>query len=241
MESDLLNATVLLSIDTAEVYHFVNQRSTLLESGPLNILYVMSHNCFILQVKEFSYQLSKEIPVLASPSMKAGEYPSYAFPNVNGTTIVKIVKVKSQEALSGFETLLNNHTNLAYKEEDENADLEGMTIEIGEAQLERGENEKKTVKSGAKSNPKTELASNIISKGGEITKKGLIVSAEVISKGIAKIGGLVQKYYVKKTVEKDVPESTFSRLEGANATTAAVYTFTRAQVISLFLCCLKEN
>lgn len=231
MESDSLNATVLISLEAAEVYHFANQRSTLIESGPLQVLYVVSHNCFILQVNSFSYQLSKEIPVLASPSKNPNGYPSYAFPSIEGYSIVKITKIKSQEQLSGFETMLNNHSNLAYKTADED-EFDGVerTVEIGEANLEYDDFEKKTG-AGAPKNPKTELASNLISKGGEITKKGLIVSAEYISKGITVIGDFVRQRFIKKTEEKDVSESTVQRLDGVNATTAAIYTFTKAQVI----------
>jgi len=229
MESEQLSATVILAIQTVEVYQCVNQRSSLIETGPLNMLYIMSHNCFVLQVNNFTYQLSKEIPVLASPGEQPGEYPSYAFPNVNGYSIIKIKKIISPEALSSFETILNNHCDLAYKQEEE-IECPESTIEGGEVVLASGERGEPVKTANASKNPKTEIASNIIYKGGEITKKGLIVSAEVLSKGIAKIGNYVQRKYIKKTEEKNVSESTVDRLTSANKTTSAIYTFTKAQV-----------
>jgi len=156
---------------------------------------------------------------LASPAKGSDTYPSYVFPNLDGYYIVKIVKVATPETLCSLETILTNHCELAYQE-DESEELANVTIELKKEEVKEAEKKSKT---------KAEIASGIISKGGELTKTGLIKSAELLSTGIGKIGAFVQKKYVKKSPEKEINESTFDKLQVANTATKAFFTFTQAK------------
>lgn len=219
MNSDQIKATIILTIESVELHKIVNQTTTLVDKGPLNVLYLSSHNCFMLQIKSFTYHLSKEIPVLASPGKGYNAYPSYVLPIIEGHYVIKIIKASSMEVLSSFETILTNHTDLAYKTEDGEDEKQRL---IETKVVEPEEKEKKT---------KTQIASDIIYKGGELTKTGLIKSAEAISQGISKIGSFVQEKYIKKNnTETEVSESTMNKLKIANVTTGAFLTFTQAQV-----------
>jgi hypothetical protein len=229
MESGHLDATVILSLNLVEVYQTANGKKSLVTTGPLNILYITSYNCFLLQVNNFNYHLSKEIPVLSSPG-KGDCYPSYVFPNMEGFYVIKVVKISSPEALCSLETILSNHCQLGYEEPEE---IGGGYTEITTATIEKakGEEEEKD-KKGKAPKTKTEIASNIIYKGGELAKTGLIKSAELLSKGISKVGEIAQKK-MKKGEEKDVSESTVAKVKIANTATDTALKFTQVQVQGL--------
>ena len=217
MNSDKLNATIILSIQNVELYQTQSKKTSLMTKGTLNVLFLPSHNCFLLQVNNFNYHLSKELPFVAHLDPNPSAYSSYFFPNVEGYYIIKIIDVKTPESISSFETILSNHCTLTYHQE----------------QIENAFEEKKEEEKGNKT--KTEIATDIIYKGGEITKAGLIKGAEVISLGITKLGGFIQEKYIKPSTDKDLGESTVNKVEIANVTTGAVVTLTKAQVIIIIL------
>ena len=216
-----LQTTLILNIEHVEVHQTSNNYSSLVSKGPLSVLYVVSFNCFLIQVGDFSYHLSKEIPVLGSPSKVENGYPSYVFPNMTGYFVIKIIKTKSLEIIGGFETVLSNHCNLAYEE---------LAVQEELGNLAKVEPSKTPVKASSEKKTKTDIATGIIYKGGELARIGLVKSAGVISKGIVNAGDYVQKKYVKKEEGKDLNESTVTKVKILNTTTDAVYKFSQVQV-----------
>ncbi len=208
-----LTASVILSLNIVEIYHVLDKKHKLVTKGPLQILYLQSHQCFILRVKDFNYHLSKEIPFVACPSKEGSGLPSYVFPNVDGYYVMKIVHVNSYEGLSSLESILNNHTNFSYQVEEEKTP----------AGKEEAKKDDRT---------KAEVASDIIYKGGELTKAGLIKGAEFLSAGIVKFGDFVNEKWIKTPNKPgvDLNESTANKVEVANVATGALVTITKAQV-----------
>jgi len=209
-----LTASVILSLNIVEIYQVLDKKHTLVTKGPLQILYLQSHQCFILRVKDFNYHLSKEIPFVACPNKQGTGLPSYVFPNVDGYYVMKVIHVNSYEGLSRLESVLNNHTNFSYQVEEEKT--------------------KQGPKEEAKKDDRTkaEVASDIIYKGGELTKAGLIKGAELLSAGIVKLGDFVNDKWIKSSnkPDADLNESTAKKAEIANTATGALVTITKAQV-----------
>jgi len=221
--SDQLQASVVLRLNMVEVYQVLDKKHTLQAKGPLQVLHLSSHKCFIMRVQDFNYHLSKEIPIVACPSNEGLGLPSYVFPNVDGYFIMKIIHVTSYEGLSSLESIFNNHTNFSYQEKEQ---AKGYAP-IGDGKKEE---EKKDDRTGA------EIASDIIYKGGEMTKAGLIKGAQFISLGIGKLGDFINDKYIKSAKEEaDLRESTVNKVEIANTATGALVMITKVQADGIVL------
>jgi hypothetical protein len=218
---DSVVAIPIINIDEAEIYQVNGSKQKKIEKGFLQVLHIASMNCFLVQVGNFRYSLSKEIPILAS-----SKYPncirSYVFPNIEGYYVIRIISVSDLQIISGLEQIFLNHADFAEEREDDAVEQEksSRNNEVKEPAKE----EKKT---------KTEIASNIIYKGGELVGAGLKKGGELIAKGINLTGDFIQEKFIKKKVEKDVNESTINKLKIANTATNTAVMITRVQVSNL--------
>jgi len=218
--------TLILTIKSVEVYQRYNGVTFPVGSGPLSVYYYLQGNSFVIQTNNFSYTLSKEQSIFASPPHHGQLYPSYIFPANESYFILKITDNISSEALSSFESILNNHSHLSYREEPE-IGLSGLAHSHQE---EPGLENEPLIQLETKLNePVSEKPSNFITKGGELTRLGLIWSAEFLARGIAKIGGFVESKSTKHE-EKEVKPSIAEKLSTADSATQTALNFTKTQV-----------
>ena len=114
MNSDSLNVTHSLSIDSVELYTTINSNLKLATKGQLNLLYIQAYNCFILQINDFRYCLYETIPILVS-QQEAHCIRSYVIPNINGNYIIKVTTTSNLKVLDDLESIFKKHSRLAYK------------------------------------------------------------------------------------------------------------------------------
>ena len=216
-------ATTILSIEAVELYQWMNQNANLISSGPLTIVFHLANNTFALKAKNFSYTLSKDVTIFAAPPKLGDSYPSYTISDRDFDLIIKIVKIASPEALSRFETVLNNNCNLSYK------DQPGEAVPV----------------SGRQENPPNDefafseednKASKVITKVGELIRTGLIKSAEFLSRGIIKFGSFIQNKWTSEKRETVVEPSTITKLEKADSATNKISNFAQDLVLKIFYC-----
>lgn len=223
MNDDLLEqSTIILTLKSVEVSQQINENTFPVASGPLSIYYSLQTNSFVLQADNFSYTLSKDHTITALLPSHGQLYPSYIFPANESSFIVKVLDSTSSEALSSFESILKNQSHLSYQQEQEKELAKHDHPQLGESILENEPLISLETKSGSSS-------SNCITKGGELTRKGLIWSAGLVAGGIAKVGGFVES---KSTVheEKEVKPSITDKLSTADSATQTAFNFTKTGV-----------
>jgi len=229
MSHGLQQPTLILTLKSVEIYQRFNDSTFPVTSGPLSVFYFLQSNIFVIQTNNFSYTLSKENPIYACPPHYGQLYPSYIFPASNNSYfILRITDIASPEALSSFESLLNNNSHLSYREEPEIGLVEHVQPHEhhgleNEPLIQLGQQERKHC---------TEKTSNLITKGGELARMGFIWTGELVSRGIAKLGGFVESKCTR-TEEKDVKPSIANKLSMADSATQTAFNFTRTQAVRL--------
>jgi hypothetical protein len=227
----LQHPTLILTIRSVEVYQRYNEITFTVGSGPLFVYYYLQSNSFVIQTNNFSYTLSKEQPVYSSPPHHGQLYPSYIFPANQSYFVLRITDNISSEALSSFESILNNHSHLSYREEPEIALSELGHHHHNEPNLE---NEPMIQLEEKINQPhSSEKESNLITKGGELTRLGLIWSAALLARGIAKLGGFVENKCTTVHEEKEVKPSITDKLSTADSATQTALIFTKIQAKGL--------
>jgi len=228
MSDSLEQPTLILTLKAVEVSQQINEITFPVGSGPLSVYYYLQSNTFVIQANNFSYTLSKDHPISAIPPHHGQLYPSYIFPASESSFIVKVTDFASAETISSFESILNNHSHLSYREEPEIAFAKAKYPHLEEPNLENEPMIQLETKLGQ---PSSERPSNIITKGGELTRLGLIWSAELLAKGIAVLGGFVESK-TSKHEEKEVTTSIAEKLSTADSATQTAFNFTKTQVLS---------
>jgi len=116
MSDSLEHPTLILTLDSVEVSQQINENTFPVGSGPLSVYYYLQSNTFVIQANNFSYTLSKDLPISAIPGQTS---PSYIFPANESSFIVKVNDSASSGALGSFESILNNYDNLSSRKERE--------------------------------------------------------------------------------------------------------------------------
>jgi hypothetical protein len=230
MSNSVEQPTLILTLKSVEVSQQISEDTFPVASGPLSVLHFLQSNTFVIQANNFSYTLSKDHTISASPSNQGQLSPSYIFPADECSFIVKIIDCTSSEDISSFESILKNQSRLSYQEEQEPA-----KSELEQPLLEESDPENESLipletKLGSSS---SEKPSNCVTKGGELTRKGLIWSAELLAGGIEKLGGFVEKKCTSKHEEKGVKSSIVEKLSTADSATQTALNFTKKQTKGL--------
>jgi hypothetical protein len=123
MDSDSLQVSIALTIENAELYTTLSNSVKLATQGVLNLLYVSTYNCFILQINDFRYSLCENIPILVSRN-EQNAIRSYVLPNMSSYYIIKVTSVSCLQTLESLETIFKKHSRLAYKDQDETNDTD---------------------------------------------------------------------------------------------------------------------
>jgi hypothetical protein len=226
MDFQHINVCEVLKINNVELYKTHKDLSTLLTKGTLYVLYSQEYNWFILKINDFNYGLAKNLPVLAS-SQEKGAARAYVLVNMDGYYVIKVLTPPPLEDLYKLENILQNETKFAFKE-DPHGDGFPIKLEKGIVRVKEITPQERTMEE-----TKTSDTAQYIYKGGKMARKIMISSAEVISKGMNKLGGYVQTNYLTKREEKKINPKTLSRMSLVNSATGMVNSMSTAYIKGL--------
>lgn len=218
MVEDLIQAELLLSIPNTEVYDIVSNQKRLITSGELQAFRLDNEHLYLLKIGDFSYSLSKELPVMK------GDSRTYAFPSTDGFMGVVFPIDVEQDALDVFEIILKESTDFTKIKDRRNSVPETATSDT-EIDIELKEGQVLLQKS-----KKVTKVSNFIEDGGSKIKRGLIRGATITSNGIAKGGEYLKKKLKKKDKPTVVSEKSNKRIKQVKMTTQMVLVLSKALV-----------
>src|SRR4051812_17503135 len=106
----------LLHTEGAEVYLVQNNMMQPIVKGSLSLLFEQKHQWVLLKISNFTYGLSKGIPLLCSTTGK-GVFRTYILPAPDGFYVIRVTEVWSRAELSRLDEILKENSQFVHKED----------------------------------------------------------------------------------------------------------------------------
>ena len=208
-----LKANVVVQMKNVRVYEIIDNAKRQLSYGELKVLRLAKERIYLMTVGEFSYSLSKELPVMRSTR------DQYVFPHFNGFIGILIPDEVDYELLEAFEEILMENTDFTKSKQRLTVhDLpRSMTFDLDAVKV-------------ANDRSKARKISMFIESSGEHIKRGIMRAATYTSEKMKKGGDYLKKNIKPKKNSISLTEKQSAAIEQLKTVSSVALMLSKAIV-----------
>jgi len=236
---DKVNCDVILRVPGAQIYEINGQRLRLVHSGDFLLLNYTHNNVYLINVGNFRFCLSHEIPIVR------GYGVNFVLPDVDGFIGLKFTEELDPELMEIMEHVFNEHADYAVHqiEEAETPDQDvapEVPVEAKQSVEENKEVREEEDKAGLEENDleehlvrpisKTTRLASWIAKGGSKLASGIMKGADWTSEKISNGKTYLTKKIKKKEQPAQVSEQNLVRVARVRTVSNAVFVVSKTVV-----------